>query len=355
MAELFRYIQQAYVVPGATRVIDVGRQSDLQNNLRAAIAQHGAPDRIRGIAGEFLTRHLPTGRSTPIRLAASLLAFHRAVSASKGPDVDVDAIASLFDTDVRTLVKSEAFGADKALLDDLLVSVKLTTAFDRINAGDLVAMRQAIALLEDFAEHGLTDGDAVRATLRRPVRIPAALIEPLRPTVADGPLPPPFDSAAEAEARQRDALKTQQAHLKTAYETIMSLRPDQLVLKPSRTGPEGAGAQPDKSDQGAVGAHVSGSATATPGDDRSVVVIRDTVPGYLGDDVRATLAASAIDVTAMPLPQVVAAIKREWQDVSERLAAYQVPSPARVYRVGIHLFAVRDEPLSGSSTRGQLR
>ena len=54
VAELFRYIQHAFVVPSTTRPIDVGRQSDLQDSLRDAISRSLPSDRVRGIADAFI-------------------------------------------------------------------------------------------------------------------------------------------------------------------------------------------------------------------------------------------------------------------------------------------------------------
>lgn len=36
MAELFRYIEQSFVIPSSTRPIDVERESDQQDSLRRA-------------------------------------------------------------------------------------------------------------------------------------------------------------------------------------------------------------------------------------------------------------------------------------------------------------------------------
>jgi hypothetical protein len=57
MAELFRYIEQAFVVPAVTPAIDAGRESDLQNSLRSAITKNLPPDQIRSIADNFILKH----------------------------------------------------------------------------------------------------------------------------------------------------------------------------------------------------------------------------------------------------------------------------------------------------------
>jgi hypothetical protein len=58
MAELFRYIEQAFIVPSATPAIDVGSGSDLQKSLRG---KQVPPDRVRGIAGNFILKNFSVG------------------------------------------------------------------------------------------------------------------------------------------------------------------------------------------------------------------------------------------------------------------------------------------------------
>jgi len=61
----------------------------------------------------------------------------------------------------------------------------------------------------------------------------------------------------------------------------------------------------------------------------------------LGGDVQRTLKNASIDIAHAPVSEVVASIKRQWQEVSRQLAPYQVPTPSAVFRVGAHLFAVQ--------------
>ena len=75
MAELFRYIQQAFVVPSVRPAIDVARRSDLQDRLRAAISQGLPAERLRSIADGFLVQHFASPLDDPTHLGKQLLSF----------------------------------------------------------------------------------------------------------------------------------------------------------------------------------------------------------------------------------------------------------------------------------------
>lgn len=351
MAELFRYIEQSFVIPSPTRAIDVERESDQQNRLRSAISESLPPDRLRGIASDFTLKHFGSPVSDPFHLGKQYSSFGSQLLSlpSLGERAIEQLVSRVFDSDARTLVSSKEFLEDKALLDDALVSVKIATAFDRVNAHNLVAMRQAIAFLDDFAAGRVTDVtlEGIHTTLRRPIRIPSEFIksltvnaDPAQPRPAPGP-------AANSAARQLTALMAQQSHLQTAYETIMSLPPDQFELKPLKTRARRSAVAAHES----VGQVSSGAASASglPGSvtdivsaDPTFLAISQAAIERLGDDVRQTLENAYIDLFDSPVSDVITAIKKQWQDVSGQLAPYQVPAPAKVFRVGVHLFAVQD-------------
>jgi hypothetical protein len=253
-------------------------------------------------------------------------------------------ISSVFGSDARTVVDSSALLTDEALLDDALVSVKLVTAFDRVNAADLVAMRQTIAFVQDLAAGKVTDftSEVIRKTLQRPIRIPSEFVKSLTLS-SNRPRPPQApDPLLDAAVRHRTALLAEQGHLKTAYERIMGLHPDQFELKPSKI----------KADRPLVAAHDSsrvastregmGSVIDSVGANPTFLAVSQAAIERLGSDVRQTLEKAHIDVSGASVSHVITAIKRQWQDVSRQLAPYQVPTPAKVFRVGVHVFAVRD-------------
>ena len=179
MAELFRYIEQAFVVPAPTESIDVSAQSDLQTNLLSAISEQRPPDQIRSIASDFLLKHFSSPVADPFQLGRQYRSLGSQLLALKSPEkTAVDhVISNLFGSPSGKLVVSKPFLSDKALLNDALVGVKLLTAFDRANAADLVTMRRAVAFVDDFAAGKLTDMTmaSIKTTLQRPVRIPRHL------------------------------------------------------------------------------------------------------------------------------------------------------------------------------------
>src|SRR5215469_4379966 len=88
MAELFRYIEQAFVVPSAPSTIDVERESDLQSSLRKALSQQLPSDKIRGIADRFIAKHFPSATADPLQLGKKLLLARRQLLDMVSPDHD---------------------------------------------------------------------------------------------------------------------------------------------------------------------------------------------------------------------------------------------------------------------------
>jgi hypothetical protein len=360
VAELFRYIQHAFVVPSTTQPIDIGRQSDLQDSLRDAISRDLPSDRVRSIADAFIAKHFSSPQDDPFQMRSQLLSFGKLLAPPvHGTDAVKQLIASTFGSDAPTLAGSDPFLTDKALLDDILVSVKITTAFDRVNAHQLVAMRQTIAFIEDLAAGRVSDEPAedVRAILRRPIRIPSEFVKPLT-AIGEGPTPPPPpDPAIEAAARQRSALVAEQQHLKRAYEAIMSLPPDQFELKPvsikadraTTRNAAGRNSGKEATGSGGCGGGEGDAGSAAP----SFLAIPAAAVEHLGSDVRKTLEKAHIDIAGAPVAHVITAIKRQWEDVSQQLAPYQAPAPARVFRLGAHLFAVQDSTATTAPATGE--
>lgn len=359
MAELFRYIERNFVAPSGKEAIDVGRQSDLQNSLRDAISERLPRDRLRSMADGFITEHFRSPREDPLQIGQQLRSFReRLAQPLDGTDAINQLIAATFNSDARGLVASDAFLADKALLDDILVSVKISTGFDRVNAHDLVAMRQVIAFIEDVASNRLADGTAegIRAALRRPIRIPSEFVFQVA-TSAEGQPSPPSEPRDESAARQRASLLAEQQHFKRAYEMIMSLPPDQFEMKPVSSKADGkvtrnssrSTSTKETSRRGEC-TYATDAKSATP----TFLAISDDAIEQLGVDVNKTLERAKIDIAGAPVSQVIANIKRKWQDVSEQLAPYQAPAPTKVFRLGAHLFAVQDSAATIATGTGEI-
>lgn len=347
MSELFRYIEQAFALPDPTGSIDTQSDTDLQNSLRNAVSKNQNPDQIRSLANKFLDDTFPQEGDNPITLASLLLSFAKQLQAMKSPtkgDV-ADLVYSVFEMDAETLVSSEDFLHDKDLLNDALVSVKLITAFDRPGVANFATMRQAIAFLEDLAAGSVADFStaSLKTDLQRPIRIPKTFVDALKAAPPKSPLPsstPP--SAARSET---GGLVAEQRALQSAYEAIMSLQPQQFALRPLPVRatptvaashlPEPAAHIPPRE---ASSMPVSG--TGTPSAPLALTVPL-TVIERLGTEVRKTLERASIDVVNTPVSSVVAAIRKQWQNVTKELAPYQIPASAPVFRVGMNLFAIQ--------------
>jgi hypothetical protein len=220
-----------------------------------------------------------------------------------------------------------------------------------VNAHNLVAMRQAIAFIEDFAADKVTDvtAEGLRKTLRRPIRIPTEFVKSLTVIVDRPQSPPAQDPATEAATRHRTALMNEQRHLRSAYEAIMGLPPDHFELTPfSVNADRGAIAASNNRSSGkevSAGEGPGSEADAVSAPPTFLAIPKAAIERF-GGDVRKTLEKANIDVTGAPVSHVITAIKRRWQNVSQQLAPYQVPASAKVFRVGVHLFAVQDNALA---------
>jgi len=349
MAELFRYIQQAFVVPTATAAIDVARDSDLQLLLKRAATNRALPEKIRSIASEFLGNHFSSPVADPFQLSSPLRKLRGALLALPTSDqASVEAaVAGLFGSPAGVVDSSGPLQADKSLLDDSLVCVKLVSGFDRVNANDLLLMRRAVAYIDDLAAGLVTSFTAsdISSGFARPVRIPHEFLDALKPpTQAPTPL---SSSSPDSSGSDRASLLAEQQALRSAYETIMALGPHELELTtaPSpQVHPPAAALEPAASftpvppqaerESGVI----AGPASAAP---PAFLSVPRAVVERLGLDVWRALEQSSIDVLGAPVPQVISEIKRRWQEVSRQLAPFQIPAPSPVFRVGGHLFAIQ--------------
>ena len=379
MTELFRFVEQAFVLPAPTDTIDVGSQSDLQTRLRAASSGNGSPNQIRSIASGFLDKNFPTADANPVPLASDMLSFSTQVLALATPTQKAvnQLVGTAFDKDARTLVASADFLAAKMLLNDTLVCVKLLTGFDRVDAASLVTMRRAVQFLDDLAGEKLTDFTpaAIQTALQRPIRIPKLFIDGLQAGANVPPPPPPPNPAGDSAGNRRTALLAEQTALQSAYDTIMALQPHEFKLQPLTGRTSTLLTSPLEAQPAAVLpphyqpselAHPTASAAFDPNAVTQPTAIpresadaRVAVPTFLALSpaaihrfdpvVQQTLLNSSIDLQRAPVSHVIASIKRQWQQVSRQLAPEQIPSPTPVFRLGVHLFTVQSATANSPS------
>jgi hypothetical protein len=88
---------------------------------------------------------------------------------------------------------------------------------------------------------------------------------------------------------------------------------------------------------------------------RTFLGLPDAAIERLGADVRKTIEKANIDVARAPVSHIISEIKRHWQDVSQELAPYQAPPPAKVFRLGAHLLAVQDSAVSIATGTGEVK
>ncbi len=228
MAELFRYIEQGFAVPeSGGDAIDVAQESDFQHALQDAAGQ-GA-DALRALAERLLAE--TTVDDVPANLAARFVALGTRLRAHAAPTPDAVAsdVAAVFDASPGEVVQSNWFREGSAQVNDLLVAIKLTTAFDRLETPGLVTTRRVMSFLSAFVagDVAVLSAAAIRQRLARPIRVPQALLAPPPTRTPPAPDTPRPDPAAE----RREALLAEQAVLSEAYETLMRLHPSQLEVR----------------------------------------------------------------------------------------------------------------------------
>jgi hypothetical protein len=348
MVELFRYIEHSFVVPTTTDSIDVNGESAFQNRLRDAIQKNQPPDAIRKLGDSFLLKTFSSPVADPFKLGSQFLALRDQVTAlpSPGSDAVKKLISTIFGSDAGPLIHSSAFLADKQLLNDSLVAVKLVTGFDRTNVANLVSTRQAMAFLEEFGSGKLTNVTAasIQQKLSRPINIPQEFVKALIPTIQTartGSEPPSTQGAPSPDI---SALNTEHAALKSAYDAIMALQPSQFELATS------AGVQPRKGTHKVQSGGVSSGGTLSL--DASPMFLRiprGTLDG-LDKDQRKALDNLGIDISALPASSALDTIKKKWLDAAKQVLPSQVPVAAKVYRLGLHLFSIRDLPAATTTS-----
>src|SRR5262249_26971959 len=135
----------------------------------------------------------------------------------------------------RNVVNSDVFIADKGLLDNSLVAVKLVTGFDKVNAADLVSMRQSAAFLDDFAAGKLANlkPEDVKRLLARPIAIPQVFLDALTVSanVRRTELAARRVSSGTPDPYKLAALQADERVVESLYEYVMSLQPHQFELR----------------------------------------------------------------------------------------------------------------------------
>jgi hypothetical protein len=348
MIELFRYIEQSFV--SATQddtSINVENNSDFQNGLRSARNRHTATERMREEAEAYVNANFSDSSQGTVQLGKQLLEFHhdgQRLESTNLEDVH-QLIERIFDQTTQDLVESDSFREDKNSLDDSIVAVKLVTAFDRVDSSALVAMRQAIAFIEDVAQEQLTEtgSEKIKSRLLRSIRVPKSLLPPQ----AIATTPPPNNDEQDQERQRIEALQREANVLKTTYQTLMSVYPDDLEIVPIQGETPLASTELASTELAStatverISAQQNDGVELTAASGRSVLALSQPLLSRLTDDVRNTLNSVGVNVATTALPNLVSRIKDRWIAVIQELQPHIAPLPATVYQLGIHTFAIQ--------------
>ncbi len=338
MVELFRYIEQAFVVPRHNETIDVTTDSDFQNGLLDAISNGADTTAVRKRADAFLDGVLSAPDGNPLPHSAQYVDLRKRLRAltSPSPGTIKSEVRAVFDRDPDSLVRSDAFKAESILVSDLTVAIKLVTAFDRVDAATVASMRQVMTFLDDFVNGRIKPMTTVtvRRRLAHPLKIPQVFLP--RTDADSRPSEPPHPP--DPNVTRHDELLKEQAALEQAYHTLMRVHPSQLEVQTlaSQGISDGVRRQVPTTD----GVAYESDAGAIS----SRLVIPSRMMDALDHGVRRLIESELRDESTA-VASVVGVVKQRWLEVSQDVEPAKLPQPARTYRVGMHLFAVREPQL----------
>jgi hypothetical protein len=340
MVDLFRFIEHDFAVPKKTDSIDVSNESGFQTDLRAATEGDTPYERVREVATAFLGRAFDSPTADPLARGADYQAFARGLRQLTTMNDLASLVQSTFGETADAFVQSAEFRADKELLQNGVLAVKIVTGFDRVDAASLSRALQVVAFLESIAGRNpadLTLAD-VQSLIDRPVRIPGIFLVPPPPPQQ----PSPGGGGSDGGDQQRWArLRQERDGLRVAYQAVMALPPAQLQTTAVEARIERvevpAAPVEVRPDEG-----VSATASATP----AVVRVRPAALASLPVEARRSLEGLQIDAATTPIAELVDAVKRQLVDVNQQLLPREVPRPARVYQIGAHVFAVSSTPMT---------
>ncbi len=345
MADLFRYIEQQFTVPAPVDAIELVNDSQLQGRLQRAAAGDDAGAAVREVAGAFVSSTFPTAVTDPVAGSARYQAFATQLLDMESPTrAGVEALVeSALGATAPDLIEDDQFRADKELLQNSVLSIKITTGFAEARAADLVQALRVIEFVERVAS-GLpadVNRDTVRALFERPIRVPANLIIP----VPGAPASTPGESPRGERDQHLLDLAERTSRLKATYASLMSLQPQHLEVHVPQAS-EGRGeapvARPHSNDVEAQVAEVAQVDSSSAG---SIVRISAQAREALPVEQQRVLDSLPLDAASSPASEVVAEVKRQWVEASQNLLPATVPGPSKVYRVGQHIFAQPDIPV----------
>ncbi|SHH72129.1 hypothetical protein SAMN04488109_4955 [Chryseolinea serpens] len=334
MVELFRYIEQAFPAPqNEDDAIDISNNSDLQNTLRDLHASPDAGERMKQVAEDFLEGRFPASGEFPVQLASQYRSFYRQVKSGKDLNTKKakGLVETIFDKSPRKLVQSEGFQGDQQLLNDVIAAFKLFSDFDRADAADLVAQRQAIALVEFLSSADDGDSAPLRKLLLRPVLVSESLLPPKKPRKDTPPVPPDNNPAETIKSLYQEI-----QNLERSRNSLATLPAQDIEFRDGATVRR-AGNEPHP---GTHAETISARYAVAP-DLLSRITISERAFGNLHSDVRSALTKLNIQAAETDIPVAVNFIDKRIQELSAQIQPVLFPQPAKLYRVGVNLFAAQ--------------
>jgi hypothetical protein len=338
MIDLFRYIEHDFALPTKTDAIEVVNQSEFQGSLTSAARGDAPRQRVREIAGAFLAATFASPTDDPTALGASLSVLPRRLRKLNTVDVSTvrQAVKKTFGRTAGQLATSADFRSDKELLENAVLAVKLVTGFAMVDTARLVRQLRAAALVSDIAagDHPASlNAAAVHALLARPARIPPELLAATRAT------PPPQPAPQRADDREQDrieGLRRERDALQSSYDALLALSPGQLEVVVERE-PQRIGDSENAGDR----------ATAVPTTLRiGAAALESLDPAQVE-----ALSTLSVDRRQAPLEEVVGALNLRLKQLNAELLPLEAPAPAKVFRVGAHLFAAGSAPVARPEER----
>ncbi len=346
MADLFRYIEQQFTVPAPVDAIDLVNDSELQTKLQNAAAGEDAGAAVRDVAGAFVSSTFPTPVADPVAGSARYQAFATQLLGMEKPTkAGIEKLVeTVLGARASDLIGTGQFSADKELLQNCVLTIKITTGFAQAGAAGLVQALRVIEFVERVASGLPADltRDAVRALFERPIRVPANLL-------IAAPVPqqagPGGSDPAGADQQLRD-LAERTSQLRATYASLLSLKPQHLEVYVADQAAAGRAEIPIATAQkGDVEKRVAEEAQGDSSATGSIVRISAQSREALPVEQQRVLESLPIDAASSPATEVVAEVRRQWIDANQKLLPATVPGPSKVYRVGQHIFAQADVPI----------
>lgn len=375
MVDLFRYIEHKFAVPAAADAIDAANDSAFQTSLGEAAGpggaggdafaagEPGAQQGVRSLSEAYLVDNFASPTADPTALGSRLESLTAALgSLARVTSAAVEAaVVDAFGRSSPQVVAGADFVADRELLENSVVAVKLSTGFDRADAARLVRQLRGVALVETLAAGGggSLDRTALEALLRRPVRVPPAFLAALAAAV------PPSVPAVPADDGQRlrsEGLRVERDRVLAGYTALLAVPPQDLemavVAGADRVEVRDAAGRPER-----VEVRAQAAARGEGDDQKDFNTDAASAPATILTLAPATrevfarthgeaLDSLGLDLAATPVDQTIGVFETRLRELNAELLPLEVATEAKVFRVGGHLFSEPIVPMAPMKAMG---